>query len=480
MSQLLAADADQADLRPPAPTVIQTAPISPGQERLLAAELAQPDGTWPGPDAPHRLRPMDTGAVLIEGDLDVAALRRSIEALVRRQAALRTTFRFSRYIPPVQVVTASEPRALTPLPLAPGPGGGPPITDLQVAAGQLPARPTGRTLFSTRLFRLDRHRHVLLLHIHHLISDGWSIGVLYRELSELYSAAVEGREAELLPLPHSFADLAVRMRQERAGPRLASQLGYWARQLHGPWPELRFSPTPAGPGSDIVDDEPVHCSHDLVAALRASGRTAETPGGLAGPMLTALAVVLHGATGERDIRIGMMVASRTTTEAEHLIGYFVNIAVIRLAVDPTTTLGWLVGQANAAVTGALQHQDVPIQDVLAHLRRHSGLGSTPLYQVTLALNTMRQRSLDLAGAVCADVPIERSGPRSAVTVDQRWLLEHRDGGLGGTLTYRTARFPRATIPGYLRDFQRALWATLRPDMVVADLAASFDTRHPGL
>jgi len=477
MARLVAAHAVEAAPPPRPPAVLQTAPISPGQERLLAAELALPDGSWPGPDAPERLRPIDSGAVLIEGDLDVGALRRSIDALIRRQAALRTTFRFSPHLPPVQVVTAPEPRVLTPLPLAPNPQGGLPVANLQAAADQIPARPTGSALFSTRLFRVDRHRHVLLLQIHHLVSDGWSIGVLYRELSELYSATVQGRDAELPPLAHSFADLSVWMRRERAGPRLATQLHYWERRLQGPWPQLRFSRSrPALVDTNIVDVEPVHCPDDLVSELRASGRTANTPGGLAGPMLAALAVVLHGATGERDIRIGTMVANRTRTDAEHLIGYFVNIAVIRLTVDPTASVGWLVSQANAAVTGALQHQDVPIQDVVAHLRRHGGLGSTPLYQVTLALNIMRQRSLDLAGAACTDVPIERTGPRSAVTVDQRWLFEHRDGGLHGTLTYKTATFTSATIRGYLQDFQRAVRATLRPDIVVADLVASFDTR----
>lgn len=479
MARRMTAHAVEAAPPPRPPTVLQTAPISPGQERLLAAEFALADGSWPGPGAPERLRPIDSGAVLIEGDLDVAALRRAIDALVRRQAALRTTFRFSRHIPPVQVVTKPEPRALTPLPLAPDPQGGIPVASLQVAASQVSAQPAGRALFATRLFRVDPHRHMLLLQIHHMVSDGWSIGVLYRELSELYSATVERRDASLPPLAHSFADLSVWMRQERAGPRLAAQLDYWARRLEGPWPQLRFSQSrPALSGSNIVDAEPVHCPDDLVSELRASGRTATTPGGLAGPMLAALAAVLHGATGERDIRIGTMVANRSRTDAEHLIGYFVNLAVIRLTVDPTASLGWLVSQANAAVNGALQHQDVPIQDVAAHLRRHGGLGSTPLYQVTFALNVMRERSLELAGTTCADVPIERTGPRSAVTVDQRWLFEQRGSDLHGTLTYKTAMFTSATIRGYLRDFERAARATLRPGIVVAELVASFDTRHP--
>jgi non-ribosomal peptide synthetase component F len=196
---------------------------------------------------------------------------------------------------------------------------------------------------------------------------------------------------------------------------------------------------------------------------------------VAGPFLAALALVLHHQSAATDIRIGMMISNRARPEAEHLIGYFVNTAVIRLRLHLGQTAAQLVGAANAAVREALEHQALPIQDVAADLGCHAADGA-PLYQVTVALNTMRAGSLTLDGADCQDLDLDRPGPRDAPTsIDQRWVLQEQAGGLAGTLTCQSAAFSPSRIRVCLDNLDRALRGVAAPQRTLAEIIASF---HP--
>jgi hypothetical protein len=379
-------------------------------------------------------------------------------------------------MPPVQLVTLGGA-----LPFArhqsPAAGATIPVGDLQRIASQPSADPTGPALFAVRLIRLSPHRHVIMMQIHHIISDGWSIGVLYRELSELYNSFAAGRAPELAPLPRSFAQTCASLRGERRSARMTGQVRYWGEQLRGPWPVMPawLSPQGTGHGVTPVDAERVDIPRDVVDGLRAAGRAAGHRGGLAGPVLAALAAVLYADGGSPDVRIGTMVANRASADVEHLIGYFVNIAVMRVRIAPGQTMGQLVADANSAVTAGLANQEAPIQDVTDHLKARAGLRDAPLYQVTLALNEMRPESLTLDGLDCADLDIDSLGPRLAPTsIEQRWFLESRAGGLSGTLTYRTETFDRRRIRATLQNLDRAMRDVLAPGRTVADAISKFE------
>ena len=382
----------------PSLAITEVAPLSPGQERLLDGEFALPDGGWPAPGTRTSLRPIDTGAVLIERALDCGALQCAVNALVVRQAALRTAFRELPDGTLVQLVAARLPDHVSRSETAPSADTSSAIKEfLRRSPGDVD--PRSSRLFRVHLVRVDERRNVLLLQIHHLVSDGWSIGVLYRDLSELYNAAVQGRVADLPALPRTFASVCRQMRSDRGGLEGQRELQFWRARLGGPYPVMAFGdcpttrPSPAG----AIAVQPVQVPPWLVAALRETAHSSERRGGIVGPFLAALALVLYHRTATSDIRIGMYIANRARPDVEHLIGYFVNAAVFRLCVDPGLTLRHLVTAANTAVTEAIENQALPIQDLQQDLRDRTSLGTAPLFQVTVALNTMRTSSLTLAG-----------------------------------------------------------------------------------
>ncbi|MEV1179566.1 condensation domain-containing protein, partial [Nonomuraea sp. NPDC049784] len=333
--------------------------------------------------------------------------------------------------------------------------------------------PRSDPLFRTHLIRLGEHRHVLLLQIHHFISDGWSIGVLYRDLAELYNAARAGRPACLPALPRTFAAVSRDMHTERRNEQLGRQLAYWSDRLNRLGPALTFAATPPQhhAGSRPVAVERVHIPAPAVLALRARARGGAR-GPLAGPILAALALLLHHQSAATDIRIGMMIANRARPDTEHLIGYFVNTAVIRLRVHPELTAAQLTEAANTAVREAVEHQALPIQDLKQELHP----AAVPLYQVTLALNTMRAGTLTLDGVHCQDIDLEETSRRMAPTViEQRWVLQEQDGALAGTLTYQCGTFTPPQIRTALSDFDHVLGAVAAGHPTVAAITSAL--RH---
>ncbi len=203
-------------------------------------------------------------------------------------------------------------------------------------------------------------------------------------------------------------------------------------------------------------------------------RKAGGRGQLAAAFLAGLALVLHHRTRASDIRIGMMISNRSRPDAEHLIGYFVNTAVIRLSVRGDHTAGELLGAAGEAVGEALDNQEVPIQDVRRELGEAGLPDDAPLYQVTVALNTMRTSSLTLDGLTCQDLDTEVMDTRLAPTsIEQRWVLEDRAGALEGTLTYQTTTFTQAEIRAVVDDLDRALAGITAPERSVAQIIACF-------
>jgi len=423
-------------------------PLSFGQQRLWFIDRLQP-----GTSAYNLSR-----ALRLTGQLDVAALERALGEIVRRHEPLRTVFAAPGG-DPVQVVAPPAP-----VPLA--------VDDLSALAGDAREAEAARRvreavaapfdlargpLFRAGLLRLDAREHVLVLALHHIVGDGWSIGVLFRELEALYAAFARGEPSPLAPLPARFADHAVAQRVEIAGPALERELAWWRERLEGA-PALLELPTdrprPAVQshrGAVARFEIPAGLAERLAAVGRAEGAT---------PFMTLLAafqVLLGTYSGQRDVVVGTPAAGRGRPEHEGLIGFFVNTLALRTDLSGDPTFGQLLRRVREATLGAYAHQELPFEKLVEALQPERSLGHSPLFQATFAFQGAAGAPPRLPGV--RTVPLRAHG--GAAMFDLGLNLFEEDGELRGSLEYATDLFDAATagrMAGHLRVLLEAVAA----------------------
>ena len=350
-------------------------PASFAQERLWFLDRME------GGDPTYNM----PSAVQLRGRLHVAAFAAALSHIAERHETLRTTFG-EVHGEPVQVVAAPAPWDL-------------PLVDLDglpAASRSAEARRLTRgeavlsfdlargPLARAALLRLSAQQHAVLLTFHHVISDGWSIGVFVRELAALYGAAVEGQPAPLPPLAIQYADFAGWQRQWLSGGELERQLDYWRGQLQGA-PEVidlpldRPRPAVLGPGGRLVV---MPLASDRLAALR---RLARDQGAtLYMTVLAGFAALLHRASGQSDVLVGSLNAGRNRVELEPLIGFFVNTLVIRSRSEGDTSFRSFLDAVRRTALEAYAHQGLPFEKLVAELAPRRTRGDSPIFQVMVA------------------------------------------------------------------------------------------------
>jgi amino acid adenylation domain-containing protein len=420
-------------------------PLSFAQERLWFLDRLRPGEI--SYNLPFALR--------LRGALDVGALERSLGEIVRRHDALRTVFR-ERDGSPVQVIAPFDGFRLTVADLAhlPEETREAEVQRELVAEGGA-ARPfdlSAGPLFRVSLLRLAAEEHVLLISQHHIVSDGWSMGALYRELAALYAAYREGRESPLSELAVQYADYAVWQREQVEGRVLERQLSYWRERLAGA-PELLELPTdhPRPPvqtyrGATV----PVEVSPELLERLQALGRGEGAT--LYMTLLGAFQVLLSKYSGSDDIVVGTPIAGRTRREVEELIGFFVNTLVLRTDLSGDPSFREVLRRAREVTLGAYEHQEVPFERLVAELQPERSLSHTPLFQVILTLQTAGGGIDALPGLEVSPVEAERVSAKFDLSLE----LTPTPRGLRGGLTYPTDLFERSTIDRMLGHLSRVL------------------------
>ncbi|MBV9773181.1 MAG: amino acid adenylation domain-containing protein, partial [Gemmatimonadetes bacterium] len=422
------------------------APLSFAQQRLWLVHQMEPDS--PAYHIPHVLR--------LHGELDSGALLRSLEGLVRRHESLRTLFE-ERDGEPVQVIGPATTVELPFVDLRGVPDGEREARSLAEAETLRPFDLTRGPLLRTLLLRLADDDHVLCFTMHHIVSDGWSTGVLVREVSALYAAFHRGEEPGLPELPIQYADYAVWQRSRLSGTVLEEQVGYWKRKLAGAPPLLEI-PTdrPRAP-----DQSPRAAVHPLVLPDRVveglrelSQREGAT---LFMTLLAAWQALLSRYSGQEDVVVGTPVAGRDRKEVEGLIGFFVNMLALRgdLSGDPTWTE--LLGRVRETALGAFDHQELPFERLVEELGVERSLTHSPLFQAIFALNRAGAGAERLALGDLALAPFESGEPIAKYDLD----LVFTDTGerLGGAIFYREALFEATTIArmaGHLEAVLEAL------------------------
>jgi amino acid adenylation domain-containing protein len=379
---------------------------------------------------------------LLTGALDVDALRRALTEVVRRHESLRTVFS-ARDGAPVQVAL---PPAAVPLPvddLADVPAE---VRDGAVerwvhtqAAGpiDLAAGPP----FRAGLLRLDAERHVLAMTLHHVVGDGWSLGVLFRETAVLYAAFTAGRPSPLPPLDIQYADYAAWQRARLAGDALDQQLAWWRERLEGapavlelPTDHLRAA-APSGRGGR----ERHHFDAALLAELRAVARAENAT--LFHVLLAAFALLLGRYAGQQDVLVGSPVAGRAHRETEALIGFFVNTLVLRTDLSGDPTFRELVGRVRDATLAAHAHPDLPFERLVEELRPERSRAHTPLFQVMFVLQNSLGSRTEMPGLTVQAV--EKGAPEAKF--DLTLSMVEGGTGLAATVDYAADLFDPETV-----------------------------------
>ncbi|MEH2621947.1 amino acid adenylation domain-containing protein [Bradyrhizobium sp. AZCC 1719] len=400
-------------------------------------------------------------AVRLTGRLDVAALSAALSEVVRRHEALRTRFE-SRGDGAVQVIDPPWPVALSPQAVEPRQA-----RQRADAIMQQPFDLARDRLLRVALLQLSPDVHVLVLAMHHVVSDGWSMGVLVREVETLYAALAAGRPSPLPALPIQYADYAVWQRRWLADAALTRQLGYWTEQLSGAPAGLELAadrPRPAVPsfrgGLRTFTVDPGRTAA-LIKLARQEGAT------LFMALLAAFNVLLARWSGQDDVVVGTPIAGRTRAETEGLIGFFVNMLALRTDLTGAPSFRDVLRRVKAVALEAYAHQDLPFEKLVEALHPIRDLSREPIFQVVFALQNMPQRPTHMAG-----LSIE---PFDSGAVPAKFDLElsvaEVDGGLSASLVYATDLFDDSTIERLVGHFGRILDGIVaEPDRRIRELA----------
>jgi amino acid adenylation domain-containing protein len=406
-------------------------------------------------------------AVRLKGPFNLAALEQSLSEIVVRHESLRTTFgkvdgRPTQVIAPgltvklpvidLRTLPASERETE--------------VRRLVTAEAQRPFDLSQGPLLRGTVLRLGEEEHVGLLTMHHIVSDGWSTGILIREVTTLYLAFCAGVSSPLPALPIQYADFAHWQRQWLKGEVLDTQIAYWKEQLAG-----------APADSDLPTDHPrpavqtfqgAHQTLVLSKHLREGFKALSRQEGVTQFMmlLAAFKVLLYRYTSQDDVIVGTPIANRNRLETEGLIGCFVNVLVLRTNLSGNPRFRELLRREREVCLGAYGHQDLPFDRLVEELHVERDLSRNPLFQVMFVLHNAALRTVELPGLTLS--PVE--GDSETAHFDLTLQIADTDQGLTAALVYNVDLFEAATIARMLGNFQTLLEAVVAdPEQRLSDL-----------
>jgi amino acid adenylation domain-containing protein len=421
-------------------------PLSFAQQRLWFLNVLEPNSPYIIPANFH-----------LQGRLDTEALERALNEIVRRHESLRTTFT-SIDGQPGQIIVPQLTLTM-------------PVYDLSAVPEsereaeikrykielQRPFDLTRAPLIRACLIRLGAEEHVLLLAMHHIISDGWSIGILVREMSALYEADTAREPQAALPeLSIQYRDFAVWQREWLSGRELDEQIAYWRENLRGAAPAIELPTDHARPPVQtyrgamleyVIDRRLTRELHEL---SRAQGAT------LYMTLLAAFKTLLYRYTGQTDIVVGTPIANRNRFEIENLIGFFVNTLVLRTDLSANPAFSELLARVRDTTLGAFTHQDLPFEKLVEELHPERDMSRTPLFQVMFSLQNAPLPTEPLGEASMRLMDEESKTAQFDLTLD----LMERDDTIQCALEYNTDLFERETAERMLAHYLRLLEAVV--------------------
>jgi len=430
-------------------------PLSFAQERLWFLDQLEPQSP-----VYHIVE-----AVQWKGPLDRNPLHKALEALVARHESLRTVFRSVEGVPR-QVVT---PARAVPFEVIDLPDQGWGEEELQRRLRERSRRPFDLSrdlMLRVTLLQVGEDEYRLLLVVHHIASDGWSMGVLLRELGILYEAFRTGQPPSLPELPIQYRDFAQWQREWLQGEALEKQLAYWRERLAGAPAMLQLwtdhprpsQPSRAGARETVVLEEGLTAS--LAALSKREGAT------LFMTLLAGFQALLHRYTGQTDLAVGSPIANRNQAETEGLIGFFVNTLVLRTDLSGDPSFREVLRRVRERALEAYEHQDLPFQKLVAALEPERSLSYSPLFQVMFVLQNAPAEGLRLEGVSARQLPVDTGTAKLDLTVS----LEEVEGRIQGWVEYSTDLFEAVTIRRMIGHYETLLAAAaLDPEKRVSAL-----------
>ena len=406
-------------------------------------------------------------ALRLSGRINIAVLEQCFNEIIQRHEALRTIFAILDG-EPVQIISAPVSRLLAVVDL-----GAHPESEREDEARRLASEEARRSfdlargpLFRASLITLGDDDYVLVLVMHHIVSDGWSMGVLSRELSVLYRAFIYSQPSPLAELPIQYADYAVWQREWFKGAELDRQLSYWKKQLDGA-PGVLSLPTDH-PRPAVQSYRGARHSIELSKELTGGLKTLSRKEGvtLFMTLLAAFQTLLYRSTGQKDVVVGSPIANRNRTEIEGLIGFFANTLVLRTDLSGNPSFREVLQRVRKTALEAYEHQDLPLEKLVEQLNPERNLSHSPLFQVMFVLQNTPAGERDLPGVTLSQLKLESSTTKFDLSV----AMSEQSDGIKGTLEYSTDLFDEATIIRLGDHFLMLLEGIVAtPEQYVSDL-----------
>lgn len=421
----------------------ESIPLSFAQQRMWFWEQLQP-----GNSIYHVAE-----ALHLQGDLNMEVLQQSLDAILAHHEALRTNF-IIQDGNPVQVIQKPSPVELLVFNLK-NYSQSQRHTQIENLLQQQTQRPfnfASDLMLRGCLLQIDQQEHILLLVMHHIASDGWSMGILWQQLAELYQAFISNQPNPLLELPIQYADYALWQRQWLRGEVLENQLHYWQQQLAGAAPVIELPtdrprpPIQTYQGRKQAFALPQNLSQSLQKLSQQEGVT------MFMTLLAALQTLLYRYSGQEDILVGSAIAGRNRAEVEGLIGFFVNTIVLRSHLAGNPTFRDLLAQVRTVALNAYAHSDLPFEKLVEELQPERSLSHHPLFQVMFVLQNAFSQGLQLPGVSLTPLEIDSCRAKFDLTLE----LQETANGIKGTVEYNTDLFDSATINRMLGHFQTLL------------------------
>ena len=434
-----------------------SAPLSSAQTRMWLLDQLEPGN--PAYNRPSNLK--------LTGRLNVVALETSLNEIVRRHEVLRTSFRAVDGQP----VQANAPSLALKMP----------IVDLSCLSleerkneaqrlatkeAQRPFDLSRLPLVRATLLKLGEQEYILLLTMHHIIFDGWSMGVLLRELAKIYEAFSTGKPSPFPELPIQYADFAHWQQQRLQENLLESELDYWKEQLSGDLPVLDL-PTDrprAAVQTNRGARQEILLSQNLSQSLKDLSRTEGVT--LFMTLLAAFQILLHRYTGQEDIIVGAPIAGRDRIEIENLIGVFINTLVLRTLLNGNLTFKELLSRVRKIVTGAIAHQEISLEKLAEELQPERYLSHTPLFQVLFQLRNVPQEAVEVPGLKFQEFQLDRGIAAFDLTLD----IIQKPTGLFCVFEYNADLFDAGTVTRIAEHYHTLLEeVTANPQEQISEL-----------